>query len=326
LAPQIARRPPLPFPAPPDLALPAGLARGQFPAMGTVVSLLMPVDRAADGLRAVQAVFAEWEGVLSRFRPESELSYLNQHAGQPTEVGHLLFQVLETALAAAAASDGLYDPTLLRPMAWLGYDRSFEQMDSAPLPAEAAPPAGGWRGVLLDRHRRLVTLPAGVGLDFGGIAKGMAVDAAMARLRLVGIATALVNAGGDLAVAGLPPGADAWPVAVQGFDRAWVIPLSRGAMATSGVARRQWQQGDRQRHHLLDPRTGLPSSSGLWSVSAVAASCGQAEVAAKTAFLLGPQAGRDFLEHGGFAGLLIDDQGHRLVAGAMPLTEQRASS
>src|SRR6185437_5996519 len=111
--------------------------------------------------------------------------------------------------------DGLYDPTLLHTLTRLGYDRTFDDLaaaqDEPPAGAGArsVPPVGGWRGIVVDRATRRVTLPAGVGLDFGGIAKGMAVDAALARLRGMGVSCALVNAGGDLAVLGLPPGMDA---------------------------------------------------------------------------------------------------------------------
>src|SRR5439155_22588655 len=132
---------------------------------------------------------------------------------------------------------------------------------------------------------------AGVGLDLGGIAKGMAVDAALARLRALGVDAALVNAGGDLAVHGRLPGGTAWPVVVQGRRAPQTVLLERGALATSGIARRRWQQGQQSRHHLLDPRTGLPAQSGLLSITVVAARCVQAEVAATAAFVLGPQEG-----------------------------------
>jgi thiamine biosynthesis lipoprotein len=110
----------------------------------------------------------------------------------------------------------------------------------------------------------------------------MAVDAALERLRLNGIGTAMVNAGGDLAVLGLPPDAEQWPVAVPGQHHLWTIPLRRGSIATSGIARRHWWQGQTLRHHLLDPRTGLPAQSDLWSVTVIADRCEQAEVAAKS--------------------------------------------
>jgi thiamine biosynthesis lipoprotein len=154
-----------------------------------------------------------------------------------------------------------------------------------------------------------VTLPAGIKLDFGGIAKGMAVDAALEQLRQKGISPALVNAGGDLAVLGLPPAAEEWPIAVPGQEQMWTIPLLSGAVATSGIAHRHWWQGNTLRHHLLDPRTGLPAESDLWSVSVVADRCEQAEVAAKVAFILGSRQGAEFLRSHHIPGLLVHEDG-----------------
>jgi thiamine biosynthesis lipoprotein len=165
-----------------------------------------------------------------------------------------------------------------------------------------------------------------VGIDLGGIAKGMAVDAALARLQALGVDAALVNAGGDLAVHGLPPGTDAWPIAVQGRDATFTIPLSHGAMATSGVSRRRWQQGTVTRHHLLDPSTGLPVNNGLWSVTVVAATCGQAEVAAKAAFTLGTDEGQRFIEGQGLSGLLVREDGDWRSAGRWPVAAMGASA
>ncbi|MDQ2885317.1 MAG: FAD:protein FMN transferase [Chloroflexota bacterium] len=291
--------------------VPTGLHRTQFRAMGTAISLLLPVDQSEAGTAIVQELFAEWEQTLSRFLPESELSRLNQTHDTPIVVSELLYTVLDAALNAAQATQGVYDPTLQRQMISIGYDRSFDALPSVLLATSITPgrPGGGWRRVQLDAVERSVTLPRDVGLDFGGIAKGMAVDAALARLREAGIETSLVNAGGDLALLGVPADAGEWQIAVPGKDKGWSIPLHHGAMATSGIARRHWQQGRQQRHHLLDPRTGVSAQSGLWSVTAVAARCEQAEIAAKVAFILGLEQGADFLRAHGFAGLLVSEDG-----------------
>ncbi len=278
--------------------------------MGTTISLLLPDFQAALGVQIVRTLFTEWEQALSRFLPESELSQLNQRAGIPTAVSDLLYHVLATALTAAQATRGLYDPAMLDQLIQLGYDRSFDDLPAVRsaflFPGE---PGGGWRGIRVNPLSRRVTLPVGIKLDFGGIAKGMAVDAALENLRLSGVHTALVNAGGDLAVLGLPPAAEHWQLAVPGRERFWTIPLRQGAVATSGIAHRHWWQGQTLRHHLLDPRTGLPAQSDLWSVTVVADRCEQAEVAAKVAFILGSKPGADFLQKHRIAGLLVREDG-----------------
>jgi thiamine biosynthesis lipoprotein len=307
--------------------MPAGMRRVVFRAMGTevlVVAEAAAADRAGAG---VARLFERWEQALSRFRQDSELSRLNALAGRPVVVSELLLGALAAALAAARATAGLYDPTLLRALERLGYDRSFEQVPPrAPAAAAAASPGGAWRRIRLDQQTRTVTLPAGTGVDLGGIGKGMAVDAAVERLRADGLAVAIVNAGGDLRVLGSPAGVGWWPVAIDGPRGEVTVPLARGALATSGIARRRWRQGAAERHHLLDPRSGQPAWTGLWSVTVAAATCAQAEVAAKTAFILGPRAGAGFLAGKRLAGLLATDSGAWHPAGSWPAASARAAA
>lgn len=297
-------------PATPQYITPAKMRREEFRAMGTGISLLLPESQSDQGLNIVRTLFAEWEQALSRFIPESELSRLNEQPGKPVPVSDLLYNVLSTALTAARETQGVYDPTMLDQLVKLGYDRTFDDLPAdRPDPLIPGEPGGGWRGIRVDTIRRRVTLPAGIKLDFGGIAKGMAVDAALAQLRASDISPALVNAGGDLAVDGLPPGEEQWQLSVPGRDRHWSIPLRQGAVATSGIARRHWKQGNTLRHHLLDPRTGLPAQSDLWSVTVVTDRCEQGEVAAKVAFILGSEQGADFLQKHHIPGLLVLEDG-----------------
>jgi thiamine biosynthesis lipoprotein len=269
--------------------------RVRFAAMGTEVVLVLERRAPIEAEAAVQNLFAAWEETLSRFRPGSALARLNRSAGRPVRVAPLLLRVLEAALAAARATGGAFDPTLGRQIAAAGYDRAFgPTLSGGPGRPGPGRPGGAWREVALDRERGTVTLPSGAALDLGGIAKGMAVDASLALLRRAGVGSALVSAGGDLAVSGPPP-PGGWSIALPespGHER---VTLHGGALATTSVARRHWLQGGRPRHHLLDPRTGEPARSDLWAVTVAAATCEQAEVAATAAFVLGARAGEEFL-------------------------------
>ena len=299
------------------LAVPPGLASTTFRAMGTDVLVVVPVGDLECAAREVEALFARWEKTLSRFRLESELSALNRSA-VPFAASELLFSVVSTALDAARATDGLFDPSLLENLVRSGYDQSFELLGGqVPEAATSLRVGGSWRGITLDRAARTIPLPPGCALDLGGIAKGMAVDASLELLSVLGIQTALVSAGGDLAVRSLRPDSRMWPVAV-GEDGGQIIPLMRGALATSSSARRHWLQGDRERHHLLDPRTGESARSGLREVTVAAATCTQAEVAAKAIFVLGPSLGPAFANRHGLAARLVHEDGRRIAAGIWP--------
>src|SRR5260370_7818444 len=145
---------------------------------------------------------------------------------------------------------------------------------SSATPERAGPAAGVEDGGRVRAGR--ARLQRGCGLDLGGIAKGWMAD----RLSLQLGPDSLANIGGDLRAVGPGPAGDGWPVGMGG---ATVMLRDQGA-ATSSVRRRRWGE----LHHLIDPRTGLPSTSGLEEVSVVAASGCDAEVVAKTALLLGP--------------------------------------
>jgi FAD:protein FMN transferase len=247
------------------------IRRHAFRAMGTDIELLAdgePGDRFA----AVEAEFDRLETLLSRFRPDSELSRLNV-AGE-LDAGPDLLAVTRLALAARERTGGRFDPTVHDALVAAGYDRSFELV---PEVAEARVRPGRCGGAV-EISATTIRLGAGVRLDFGGIAKGYAVDRAASILAAAG--PCLVNAGGDLAVR-----AGVWPVGIEGTDL--VLELASGALATSGRDRRRWRRGGEELHHLIDPATGRPAEGDLVRVTVVAPSAVEAEVLAKVAFLGG---------------------------------------
>jgi FAD:protein FMN transferase len=246
------------------------ICRHGFRAMGTDVECLLD-GPPGDRFGAVEAEFARLEALLSRFRPDSELSLLN--AAGSLEAGPDLLAVTRLALEARTRTQGLFDPTIHDALVAAGYDRSFEYV-AADGPASAAAGCGG--EVELDGT--IVRLGTGVRLDLGGIAKGYAVDRAVELLAPAG--PCLVNAGGDLAVAG-----GAWPVAIEGGSL--TLELSRGAVATSGRDRRRWRRGGEELHHLIDPSTGRPAATDVLHATVVAPTAVEAEVLAKVAFLTG---------------------------------------
>ena len=161
-------------------------------------------------------------------------------------------------------------------------------MATAPRFSKKESDRADWQQVQLDTISGTARLPAGLGLDLGGIAKGWAVDQATEMLTAWG--AALVDAGGDLRATAAPDG-EPWPIAVQFFFDAmndlFVISLTEGAIATS--AHRQTTLGARWSGYapLIDQRSGLPSQSDLHTVTVLAPTVVEAEVAAKVALILG---------------------------------------
>jgi FAD:protein FMN transferase len=244
-----------------------------FEAMGTSCSLF------AVGLSRTRLLQSEfWVRVLgarvTRFSNRSELAQLNRSEGKWVDVSADMELLLREALRAHELSVGLVNVAVLPSMIAIGYSRSLAEGPSR-VALESARPAPVLPEVLTVGHRRARLAP-GCGLDLGGLAKGWMAD----RLAIQLGNNVMANLGGDLRACGEGPAGDGWPV---GFGGSTVMLRDQGA-ATSSVRRRRW--GDL--HHLIDPRTGLPSDSGLEEVSVVAATACDAEIVAKTALLLGP--------------------------------------
>ncbi|HET9672691.1 MAG TPA: FAD:protein FMN transferase, partial [Actinomycetota bacterium] len=210
--------------------------------MGTTVRVL--ADTSADAATvdaaaaAIEDTFRREELRFSRFRPNSELSRVNAAAGGPTAVSPTFRTVLRLALDAAERTDGAFDPTVLGALAALGYDRDFDEVLSGARGVLHPPtPCGRWTEVRVDRGQ--VRLPAGVGIDLGGLVKGWTADVAAARALRSGLGWVVVNAGGDLRVDGEAP---TIPVAVEDPDDPSVevgrLLVRGGGVATSSTRTR----------------------------------------------------------------------------------------
>ena len=266
--------------------------QASFVSMGTTVSLIGPrsTDRAAEtefalNSWAVQTIFAAIESRFSRFRTDSELSRVNARSGRWTRVSREFADLLRLSLAAARETQGLFDPTMLAALVAAGYDRDYAAIRRDGATVRQPPKRGpGWEAIAVEG--RMVLLPAHVQLDFGGVAKGWAVDRASEVIE--GLAWAVVNAGGDLRVVGNPPGGGVRVAVEDPADprrHLMQLRLQTGAIATSSVLSRTWGNG---LHQLIDPRTRLPASTGVRQATVWGPTCAEAEVRSTWAVLEGP--------------------------------------
>jgi len=298
--------------------------------MGSRILVAVESDdpAVAEVLAEVPGWFAAWEQTLSRFKDDSELSRLNAsaHNSAPVQVSGTLWEVLQAALSAADYTGGLVTPTLLNALENAGYTASFDAMQrestnavSAPGSDHRPPVTRHWSLIKTYPDTRSVALPAGVRLDFGGVAKGWAADQAASRLAQYG--PALVDAGGDIAVNGPVPRGGDWPIGIDApemppfvpGDLLGILSITSGGVATSGRDYRRWQQDGQWRHHIIDPRTGSPADTDVVAATAIAPTASMAEIAAKVALLLGSTEGMAWLEaRTWMAGLLVLENGQVL--------------
>lgn len=142
------------MPAAPGLVDESVLPGAPIPVGVAGVPAVSGSSDAEAALAAIESLFATVEVCASRFRPESELSRLNQSAGHPFAASPLLYDLIEVALQAAAATGGAFDPTLLDALEQAGYDRSFEQLPEDRVSRVSAHPASSkrtrWQTIRLD--------------------------------------------------------------------------------------------------------------------------------------------------------------------------------
>jgi thiamine biosynthesis lipoprotein len=283
------------------------------------------VESGEDALKRTQLLFKFAEETLSRFIPQSELSRLNLSAGSWFKASPVLFAIVRESLEAARFTGGIFDPTILPGLLAAGYDRSFEKLSGRPdLPRFRYPDTKPrWQDIGLDEKSSRIYLPAGCSLDLGGIAKGWTVDKAGDGLgNFPGF---VIDGGGDIRVQGTGPDGLPWRVGVADplaeGRLTTVLELDRGAICTSTTSRRKWALHGRLQHHLIDPRTGEPSRSGVISATVTAGSAARAEIIAKTALILGPEAGMRFLENEpGASGLLVLEDSRVLYSSGLKET------
>jgi FAD:protein FMN transferase len=307
-----------------------------FDAMGSHVRLLVgepgpgmaPAPAAAEEARRF---VLEFDAALSRFKPESELSALNTDPRGRVPASDLLRTAVRAGLEAAELSGGLVDPTLVGEIETAGYVSSRAGMPGAPLglALEDAPdrrpgrpdPAQRWRRFEVDDDAGTIARPPGLRFDTGGTGKGLAAD--LIAQSLHGYSRFIVDCGGDIRIGGPAALVDPYEVFVEhplSGERAFVLKLGGGAVATSGLNVRIWRdEAGHCSHHLLDPATGEPAWTGLIGATALGDSAVEAETLAKAALLSGPEGGRSVLSERG--GLMIHDSGRVETVGplaAMP--------
>jgi thiamine biosynthesis lipoprotein len=282
------------------------LSRYSFtePHMGTRFKIIVYAPDEATVERAVRAAFArvaELDGIMSDYKPASELMRLcTKSGGDPVPVSDDLWTVLERAQEVAKRSGGAFDVTV-GPIVrlWRLARRTKELPDKEDL--ERAKALVGYEKVKLDPKGHTVQLlKAGMRLDLGGIAKGYAADQALLVLKKHGLSRALVAAGGDIAVGDAPADADAWKIGISPVEDPESKPkkyllLTNAAVSTSGDAEQYVEIGGTRYSHIVDPKTGL-GLVGRMTATVVAPNGLTSDPLTKVVAVLGPEKGFPIIE------------------------------
>lgn len=288
---------------------PVELARA-WPVMGTLFEARAVAPDSASAREALAAARAQVfrvDSLMSTYKPRSEISRLNAAAGTGawTGLSAETIEVLGAALDWAQRSGGAFDPTVGPLVDLWGFHRSEGRVPSA-AELDSVRLAVGWEAVELDFSAGGARLPrSGMGLDFGAIAKGYALDRAAAAMRAAGAEAGMVDLGGQVLVfgghpskEGQPAGGRRWPLGIRHPRRSEEllgrIVVNGGSVATSGDNERFFEHEGVRYSHIIDPGTGWPAR-GVAQVTVAAATGMLADALSTALFVLGPDRGRGFL-------------------------------
>jgi thiamine biosynthesis lipoprotein len=268
---------------------------------------------------AMERAFGEMErlsGVFSHYRPDSEVSGINRHAGEsPNAVSEDLYAVLQRTLHFAQVTKGAFDITIgAVSQLWdfAGEEPQIPSADEVRKNIELV----RFQHLLVDEGKTAFLTEKGMAIDLGGAAKGYSVDRAVAVLRQEGVFSGLVDAGGDIGLLGRKADDQPWRIGVQhprdATELIAVLEVDSGSVATSGDYQRFFFQEGQRYHHILDPETGWPSR-GCVSVTIVTREAMDADILATGVFALGPQKGLALIEHlNGVEGLIFFERDGRI--------------
>jgi FAD:protein FMN transferase len=291
-------------PIAPDAEHPASKIQYSDHAMGTNVTVWLWTADERAAAQAAEAVFNEMKRLdleMTTWKPTSEVSRINAAAGdKPVKVSGETYAVIARAVDVSKRSNGLFDITV---EAFKGLWKFDEDMDgSLPDPAEVKKRLAlvNWKDIALDPRQRSVFLRRkGMAITLGGIAKGYAVDKCVAILRARGFTDFMMQAGGDMYVAGRK-GDEPWMVGIRdprGPANALfaVAPIQDHSFSTSGDYERGFVKDGVRYHHIIDTRTGQPALASR-SVTVRAKDAFTADAWSKVMFILGPTDALDLIQ------------------------------
>ena len=265
--------------------------------LDTVVTLTAYVEDASV-LNDALAECGRYEALMSRTIEGSDVWRINHAGGQPVAVSRETIEVIEAAREVSEKCGGVFDITIAPASTLWDFTSGRKALPDADA-LESAAALVDYRKLIVDGDE--VTLPDGMMIDLGGIAKGYIADAIKAYLADRGVKSAILSFGGNIVAIGLKPGSKPWKVGIRDIDGgpADYMLISRnfgGSTVTSGIYERGFDLDGVRYHHLLDAETGWPVQNELASVTIFSESSMLGDALSTAAFVLGTEKGCGLIE------------------------------
>lgn len=279
------------------------LYKQQAMLMGSVFEFTVVGMDSVQAKRHVGLVIAEIdriENLISEWRPQTQISEVNRNAGiRPVQVDREVFELTKRALAYSTMSKGAFDISIAAlDKVWV-FDGSLSEMPT-PQTIERSVMKVGYRHIILDSLKMTVFLEQkGMKIGFGSIGKGYAADKGREFLKSLGVRAGIVNASGDIATWGSQPNGNPWAIGINNPFKPHrfiqTIKLNESAIATSGNYEKYAEINGKRYSHIIDPRTGYPSS-GLASVTVYGPSAEFANALSTSVMVMGKTRGLKLLK------------------------------
>jgi FAD:protein FMN transferase len=293
------------------------LVRRGFQAMGTEVSFAVLSDDEDGAERAIAAAFDEIkrvEDLMTTWR-DSDVTRINANAGiAPVKVSPETLEVIEMAQKTSQMSGGVFDISFYAMHGIWKFDEDMVKKVPSPSEIKKHLALVDYKKIVVDHDQSTVFLKQkGMGISLGGIAKGYAVDRAVAILVRAGFPDAIVQAGGDLMCSGSKNGRP-WVTGIRDprgsrGDVFAKMLLTNHAFSTAGDYERSFILDGKRYHHIIDPRTGYPATRSR-SVTIYAPSALIADAVDDAVFILGWQKGFEMIDKLDDVGaVVVDDKG-----------------
>ena len=288
--------------------------------MGSRFEITVVANDSIQGHELIDSAVAEItriEKLISSWDENSQTSEINRNAGiRPVKVDVELFDLIERAISISKLTDGAFDISYASMDRIWKFDGSMKVMPSSEDIASSVSKVG-FQNIILDKTNSTVFLKLeGMKIGFGAIGKGYAADKAKDLLITKGASSGIINASGDMNIWGKQPNGKEWKVAITNpMDRNKVfalLPITNGAVVTSGNYEKYVTLNGKKYSHIIDPRTGYPST-GIISVTVFAPKAELADALATSVFVMGKEVGLDRINQlPKIECIIIDDEGNIL--------------
>lgn len=282
--------------------------------MGSRFDISVVAENQSQGHEYIELAISEIsriEKLISSWDPLSQTALINKHAGiKPVVVDEELFNLIQRSIKISKLTDGAFDISYASMDAIWKFDGTMKEMPSAEAIKQSVSKVG-YQNIVLNSEDHSVFLKLkGMKIGFGAIGKGYAADKAKAWLQSKGVTAGIINASGDLNTWGKQPDGKDWMVAiVNPINKEKVfswLPVNNSAVVTSGNYEKYVKFNEVLYTHIIDPRTGYPST-GILSASIFTSNAELADALATSIFVMGIEVGLDFINQlKGVECILID--------------------